>query len=92
MSDLREQETASVNKNDWLKQKEEKANLRRQQKRLETVETEIEQYENRIKEIDSLMETPEVFSDHMKCQELHDEQEQLKHKLDALYEEWGELN
>ncbi len=92
MSDLQEQETASVNKNDWLKQKEEKANLRRQQKRLETVETEIEQYENRIKEIDSLMETPEVFSDHMKCQELHDEQEQLKHKLDALYEEWGELN
>lgn len=85
-------EAASVSKNDWLKQKEEKSNLRRQQKRLETVETEIEQFEKRIGEIDGLLELPEVFTDHIRCQELHDEQEQLKKKLDALYEEWSELS
>ena len=85
-------ETATVNKNDWLKQKEEKSNLRRQQKRLETVETEIEQSEKRIAEIDDLMKLPEVFANHIKCQELHDEQEMLKKKLDSLYEEWSELS
>ncbi len=85
-------EDITANKNDWLKQKEEKSNLRRQQKRLETVETEISQAEDRIKEITALMETPEVFSDHVKCGMLHDEQEELKAKLDSLYEEWSELS
>lgn len=85
-------ETATITKNDWLKQKEEKSNFRKQQKRLETVEAEIEQYEKRIVEIDSLLETPEVFTNHIKCQELHDEQEQLINKLEALYEEWDELS
>lgn len=85
-------EAVSTNKNDWLKQKEEKSNLRRQQKRLEEVEIEIEQSEKRIKEITALMETPEVFTDHVKCQELHDEQEMLKANLDSLYEEWSTLS
>lgn len=85
-------EAVKANKNDWLKQKEEKSTLRRQQKRLEAVEAEIAKSEERIKEIDRLLETPEVFSDHIKCQELHSEQEQLKANLDSLYEEWSELS
>ncbi|HYE84281.1 MAG TPA: ABC-F family ATP-binding cassette domain-containing protein [Clostridia bacterium] len=85
-------ETATPNKNDWLKQKEEKSNLRRQQKRLETVEAEIALSEDRITEIASLLETPEVFTDHVRCRELHDEQVRLKEGLDLLYEEWGELS
>lgn len=85
-------EEVTANKNDWLKQKEEKSNLRRQQKRLELVEAEISQAEDRIKEITSLMETPEIFSDHVKCQTLHEEQEQLKTRLDSLYDEWSELS
>lgn len=79
-------------KNDWLRQKEEKSNIRKQQKRLETVESEIEKAENRIKEIDALLETPDVYSDHVKCQELHDECEKLKAALDELYEEWDTLS
>lgn len=85
-------ETAAANKNDWLKQKEEKSNLRKQQKRLETVEKSIAECEERIKEIDALLENPEIYSDHLKCKELHDEQEKLKELLDSLYEEWGELS
>ncbi|MGE5630040.1 MAG: ABC-F family ATP-binding cassette domain-containing protein [Caulobacteraceae bacterium] len=79
-------------KNDWLRQKGEKSNIRKQQKRLETVESEIEKAENRIKEIDALLETPDVYSDHVKCQELHDECEKLKAALDELYEEWDTLS
>jgi len=85
-------EEVTANKNEWLKQKEEKSNLRRQQKRLETVEAEIAQAEDRIKEITFLMETPEIFSDHVKCQTLHEEQEQLQARLDSLYDEWSELS
>ena len=78
-------------KNDWLKQKEDRSSLKKQQKRLETVEKTIESNENRIKEIDELQATPEIFSDHIKCQELHNEQAALKSELDALYIEWEEL-
>lgn len=89
---LSDSEADTATKSDWLKQKEEKSSFRRQQKRLETVETEIAQSEKRIKEIDALLETPEVYSDHVRCQELHSEQESLKINLDSLYEEWSELS
>ena len=85
-------EAATANKNDWLKQKEEKSNLRKLQKRLEAVEIEITQSEERIKEIADLLETQSVFSDHLKCQKLHAEQEKLKSSLNALYVEWSELS
>lgn len=88
----REEERTTEQKNDWKKSKEEKANLRKQQKRLETVEKEIEQADARIQEISTLLEQPEVFADHVKCQELHDEDTALKQKLDELYAEWGELS
>jgi ATP-binding cassette subfamily F protein 3 len=85
------EEQPTEQKNDWMKQKEEKANQRKQQKRLETVEKEIERIEARIQEISNLLEQPEVYSDHVKCQELHEEDEKIKHELDELYNEWGEL-
>ncbi len=84
-------EQQSELKNDWLKQKEEKSNIRKQQKRLETVEQEIEYCETRLEEVYSLLESPEVFSDHVKCQELNDEAESLKNKLEDLYAEWETL-
>ncbi len=87
------EETTKVSeqKNDWVKQKEEKANQRKQQKRLETVEREIERIENRIKEIAEQLELPEVYADHMKCADLHSEDERLKQQLEELYDEWGQL-
>ena len=85
------EEEASEQKNDWMKQKEEKSNQRKQQKRLETVEKEIDRIEARIKEIEVLQLKPEVFADHVKCQELHDEDVALKQELEDLYTEWGEL-
>ena len=78
-------------KNDWLKQKEEKARERRQQKRLETIEKEIETAETRIKEIDELLEQPDIFSDHIKCHELSEEKEMLSSQIDELFEEWADI-
>ncbi len=85
------EDQSSEQKNDWMKQKEDKSNQKKQQKRLETVEKEIERIEIRIQEISGLLEKPEFFTDHVKCQVLHDEDEQLKLELDELYIEWGEL-
>lgn len=84
-------EKASDIKNDWLKQKEEKAKERRQQKRIETIEREIGEAEARIKEIDQLLTQPEIYSDHIKCNELSQEKEKLAKKIDDLFEEWADL-
>ncbi|MDF2840497.1 MAG: putative drug resistance transporter, ATP-binding protein [Clostridia bacterium] len=91
-SKLGSQEIVTELKNDWMKQKEDKSNQRKQQKRLETVEKEIERIEARIAEIAELQLQPEVFADHVKCQELHDEDARLKQELEDLYTEWGELS
>lgn len=85
------EDQSSEQKNDWIKQKEEKANQKKQQKRLEFVEKEIERIEARSLEISGLLENPEVYTDHVKCQVLNEEDEQLKQELDELYNEWGEL-
>lgn len=94
MSNLKQTESETVisAKNDWLKQKEEESNLRKQQRRLEAVESEITQSEELIKEIDEMLASPEIFSDHVKCQELHNKKEDLKSGLDTLYEEWSKLS
>jgi len=86
------QQQSTAVKTEWKRQKEEKSNIRKQQKRLEAVEAEIEASEQRIKEINELLETPDVGSDHVKCQQLHEESENLKQALDSLYEEWASLN
>lgn len=86
-----ESEKNSEVKNDWLKQKEEKAKERRQQKRLETIEKEIEIAEARIKEIDMLLEQPDIYSDHIKCNELSEEKEILCAQIDELLEEWADI-
>ena len=78
-------------KNDWLKQKEEKAKERKQQKRIEAIEKEIGEAESRIAEIDQLLTQPDIYSDHVKCNELSKEKEELTKKIDDLFEEWADL-
>lgn len=76
-------------KSDWLKQKEEKSRERRQQKRLETIEKEIEMAETRIKEIDELLQQSDIYTDHIKCRELSEEKDKLSLQIDELLEEWA---
>lgn len=79
-------------KNDWILRKEAKAAQRRQQKRLIDIENEINIIESKLNEINIKLESPEVFSDHIKCHELSLESKNLKQKLDKLYDEWGILS
>lgn len=91
VSDKNDVKEDSSEKNNWIKQKEEQAAQRRQQKRLEEVESEIDNIEIRINEIDSLLEKPEIFTDHVKCNDLSIERQSLNNKLYGLYEEWESL-
>ncbi|NLN48593.1 MAG: ABC-F family ATP-binding cassette domain-containing protein [Clostridiales bacterium] len=79
-------------KNDWILRKEEKATIRRQEKRLVDIENEIHANENRLNDIDTLLESPEVFSNHVKCHELNTESLSLKNNLEKLYDEWALLS
>ncbi len=89
---LKDYEEKDVVKSEWTLKKEERAAQRRQQKRLKDIEEEINAIDNRIIEINTMLESPEVFSDHNKCLELNKETIGLKEKLEKLYDEWGSLS
>ena len=69
------------------RQREERARLRK----IEKVETEIEQLEVKLAEIETEMTDPEVLNDYVKLNELSALAEEMKAKIDMLFEEWTEL-
>ena len=76
---------------DWKAQKEAQAQERKRQNDLKKVEARIAELEARDKEIDTLMEDPEVFTSIFKCQELSKEKDAILTELDELYEHWETL-
>ncbi len=83
-------ETASAL--DWKAQKEEQARKRKQENHLKKTEQEIENLENRDKEINDLMASPDICTDVAKLQELSKEKEEIAKKLSSLYDKWEELS
>ena len=81
----------SDSKADWLMQKEEQAKARKKANEIKKVETEIENTENRINELDELMFDPEISADSMRLRELYEEKTALEEKLEGLYEKWEEV-
>lgn len=77
---------------DYKAMKEEKAELRKLQNRLNKVEEEIEASELRIAEIDELLASDEIARDVKKCIELSSESEKLNATLESLMNEWEELS
>ncbi len=82
----------STSKSQWLRRKEERAIERQRQKRLVDIEKEILLIEDRLSDINTELESPAVFSDHIKCQALNLESINLKSQINNLYEEWGILS
>lgn len=73
------------------KEKEKKKEEKRTKKMIEDLEVEIAEAEDRIKELERLMCTPEVYSNPEKSQEIHQENKKLKVNLEGLFEKWVEL-
>lgn len=82
---------ASDLKQDWKARKEEQARLRKRQNDLKKTEDQIHTLETRDGEIDELLGKEEVFTDVPRLMELNQEKEEIRQKLETLYELWEEL-
>lgn len=78
-------------KENWLKEKEKQANLRKVQNRIKELEEEIHNIETDITCIDEKLCLEEIYTDHEKANALHNEKTSLENKLESFYEEWHEL-
>ena len=83
-----ESDILSAAKLDWKQQKEEQARQRKRENDLKKTENEIFELETRDAQINELMAREEVYTDAAECQKLHKEQEEIKSRLETLYEQW----
>ena len=86
-----QEEEPSAAKLDWKQQKEEQARQRKRENDLKKTEEEIFQLESRDEEINELMTHEAIYTNVAECQKLHQEQEELKKRLETLYEQWEAL-
>lgn len=86
-----QEEEPSAAKLDWKQQKEEQARQRKRENDLKKTEEEIFQLESRDEEINELMTHEDIYTNVSECQKLHQEQEELKKRLETLYEQWEAL-
>ncbi len=79
-------------KADWQAKKAAQAKQRKLENDLKKAETRIAELEQKIADIDTLMSSDEVCRNSARLGELSAEQEKIRKKLDALYEEWERLS
>ncbi|RFU69237.1 ABC transporter ATP-binding protein [Peribacillus saganii] len=78
-------------KNSFKIDKEAKKKERQRKRRLEEIETEMENLEVIIKECNDLLCKPEIFQNHERVLEINTDLEKSQQQLDQLMEEWAEL-
>ena len=76
---------------DWKAQKEEQAKKRKRQNDLRKTEEEIASLESKSSDLDTLLTTEEVYTDHEKVREINAEKQQIGERLETLYALWEEL-
>ncbi len=87
----RETVKVSSEKEDYLLKKKNAADERKRKNRIERLEAEIAQTEEKIENLNGELLLPENTSDYVKCAELTVKIEELNDKLLNLYEEWESL-
>ncbi len=80
----------SDSKNEWMRQKEEQANLRKKANRISKLETRIEETEQKIEALNTQLFQEEISTDAWKAQELYEQKAELEELLNELYEQWEE--
>ena len=85
-------DSLQIAKQNWLAMREERSKQRKSETRLAKLEDKIDAAEKRLAEIDSLMKSRDVASDHVKLIELTTEQDGLNAELDNLLAEWEALS
>ena len=79
-------------KDEYLKNKADKARIRKIENDIKKLEKSIEDSENRISEIDEEINLPENATNAVKLTELSAEKESLEESLLSMYEKWEELS
>ncbi len=82
----------SSSKEEYLKNKEEQARIRKLANDLKRTETKIEELEKTISDIDNEINNPENATNSFKLGELAKKREELDAELMALYEKWETLS
>lgn len=87
-----EQKTSGSSKEEYLKNKEEQARLRKIANDLKKTEAAIEETEAAISDIDDEINTPENATNSFRLGELSAQREELEEQLLSLYEKWELLS
>ena len=61
------------------------------QSQLKKVEEEISLLEDRDNQIDQLLITEQVYTDHLQVHQLNEEKQEIASRLEELYEKWEQL-
>ncbi|WIV11988.1 ribosomal protection-like ABC-F family protein [Proteiniborus sp. MB09-C3] len=82
------QKTKTQLKAEKKKEKDKKLLERKQKELIKDLEKNISNYENKIHELENEMYDPNIYSNHEKSQQIHQEILKLKDELELLYDEW----
>ncbi|TYS20650.1 ABC-F family ATP-binding cassette domain-containing protein [Bacillus subtilis] len=82
----------SDSKRSYEEEKEWKKKERQRLRRIEEIETAVQNIEENISHNDELLCDPEVYQDHEKVQAIHADNEKLNQELETLLSEWEELS
>jgi ATP-binding cassette subfamily F protein 3 len=77
--------------NDYKLRKEKASNERKRLTRITRIEAEIEETESQISTLEEELSTPEVSGNYERLLEYTERLDSLRSSLDALYEEWEDL-
>jgi ATP-binding cassette subfamily F protein 3 len=84
--------STSSNKQDYLERKAEAARIRKLKNDIAKVEELIKKNEDRLNELDKMLEDPAVSSNSAKLNKISKEQNEISEKLDELMNEWEQLS
>ncbi len=84
--------TVSSSKQDYLERKATAARIRKLKNDISKVEAQIKAYEDRLNELDEMLEDPAISTNSAKLNEITKEQNQISEKLDDLMLTWEELS
>lgn len=87
-----EQLNINSSKDEWLKNKEEQANMRKHLNYIKKIEDKIEDVENRISECDNLLCLEEIYTNAEKSKEVFETKTELENELENLYQQWESAN
>lgn len=84
--------TVSSNKQEYLERKAEASRIRKLKNDIAKVEELIKQNEDRLNELDEMLEDPSISTNSAKLNEITKEQDSISTKLDELMSEWEILS